>query len=88
MGLQFGHDTTANCEITATNRGGNDAIQSSDTPTTHQQPASHAANIHRYQYGRYCEADDTGGDYMTWPRRGAAGDEIPAAGNKGGATAR
>ena len=33
MGLQFGHDTTANCELAATNRG-NDAIQASDTPTT------------------------------------------------------
>ena len=33
MGLQFGHNTTANCELTATNRG-NDAIQGSDTPTT------------------------------------------------------
>ena len=34
MGLQFGHNTTANCELTATKRGGNYAIQSSDTPAT------------------------------------------------------
>ena len=42
-------------------------------------------NPHRHWCGRYCEADEIGGDYQAWPRRGVAGDERPVIGDMDGA---
>ncbi len=42
-------------------------------------------NPHRHRCGRYCEADEIGGDYLAWPRRGVAGDERPVIGDMDGA---
>ena len=42
-GLRFGRCTTPSRNLAATNRGGNYAIQASDTPTTRRKKASHGA---------------------------------------------
>ena len=42
-------------------------------------------NPHRRRCGRYCEADEIGGDYLAWPRRGVAGDERLVTGDMDGA---
>ena len=44
-----------------------------------------AQNPHRHRCGRYCEADEIGGDYLAWPCRGVAGDERPVIGDMDGA---
>ena len=57
--------------------GGNGVIRG---VTRRRHAASHLLtlqNPHRHRCGRYCEADEIGGDYLAWPRRGVAGDERP-----------
>ena len=68
--------------------GGNGVIRGT---TRRRHAASHLLmlqNPHRRRCGRYCEADETGGDYLAWPRRGVAGDERPVIGDMDGAERR
>ena len=65
--------------------GGNGVIRS---VTRRRHAASHLLmlqNPHRRRCGRYCEADEIGGDYLAWPRRGVAGDERLVTGDMDGA---
>ena len=65
--------------------GGNGVIRG---VTRRRHAASHLLmlqNPHRHRCGRYCEADEIGGDYLAWPRRGVAGDERPVIGDMDGA---
>ena len=68
-----------------TPNGGNGVIRGT---TRRRHAASHLLmlqNPHRLRCGRYCEADEIGGDYQAWPRRGVAGDERPVIGDMDGA---
>ena len=65
--------------------GGNGVIRGT---TRRRHAASHLLmlqNPHRRRCGRYCEADEIGGDYLAWPRRGVAGDERLVTGDMDGA---
>ena len=68
--------------------GGNGVIRG---VTRRRHAASHLLmlqNPHCRRCGRYCEADEIGGDYLAWPRRGVVGDERPVIGDMDGAKRR